>query len=290
MGYPPLEQQLRTYGEAAYAREAAGSLMPTRPTSAGTRAGGSRRSWALVAAMVVFIAGLSAVAIATNRSSSSPTAARVDRNDQDTIAGYIAQSSRALSGLEVGDPCPNWAVLDKSGLNMIPVSVGIQGEDSCRVVGWIPRGIPGLSEQEDHFNQDGSLLGGSVTPTTAGPASATPAVLNIRVIPPESVPAGLPWRLSIEGNCAAGPPGSGNEQGLPPEACATSSVAIVRGPDDREVMSSGGLAQLSELGAMPPLGSGETLSFHLVVVAVDSAGNEADYRLPAQGDYVVVGR
>lgn len=156
MTLPSIEEQLRSYGREVAERDRDGELAGARgarPYEVSPMRG--RRNWVLVAALVVFVAGL--VVAAFTVSNTRPSAvAPVSRYDKATIAGYIAESSESLGGVTVGDPCPpTFDGIDHTGLKMVPVRVGILGEPSCHFVAWMPQGIPGLNDN-DSFDQDGT--------------------------------------------------------------------------------------------------------------------------------------
>jgi hypothetical protein len=165
MSHLPLEVQLRRYGDDLE-RQQQGEAFNQPPHD--DRASRANRSILLaIVALFVLAVGAAALTMINHSPDHSPADQPPAVLDQQTIAAYIAQSSKMLGGIQVGDPCPDQWPSVSAPLSMEPTSVSPKAP-GCTILSWTPGSVTALPEDAQYL-QDGSIL-----PNSAGPATTAP--------------------------------------------------------------------------------------------------------------------
>lgn len=155
--------------------------------------------------------------------------------------------------------------------------------------------VGACSSTSEGSSQSQPTTTGDVSPLpvegTDVPTGADSAAIWLDYVPPASVAAGESWMLRAHGECVEAIPADTTPSAPPPTVpasyCATKTVALVRGPGDLQVMSSGPLVNSEFTAPMPAMAAGESIEFHFIVAAGGSPGS---YRLPETGEFTVTAK
>jgi hypothetical protein len=163
MSHLSLDQQLRRYGDDLQHQQEC-DRFNAAPTQ--TRTTSSRLVF--LAIVTLFVVVIGAGLLLVRRGPSAQQADGPAVLDQESIAGYIAESSEMLNGMRVGDPCPVEWPSTAGPLPLEPVSIH-PDRPGCTILAWIPGSVTGLPS-DAHYQQDGTLIedAGSATTVLGG--------------------------------------------------------------------------------------------------------------------------